>query len=107
MLVHRLLPKDLAPLRPEVERALRASDVPLRHLRVASRRLDRGMPEQPLDRADVHARLEQMGGEPMSKRMRRHALGERASDDGLLQDTLDGGGVMGRPGMSPGKRYDP
>jgi hypothetical protein len=46
--------------------------------------------EQPLDRPNVLAGFEKMGGEPVPQGMWRDALGELTRDYGLLQRALDG-----------------
>src|SRR3954466_2673003 len=88
--MHRRLPEDLALLRTEeVERTLGAPDVPLGHLGVPGRGLDRRVAEQPLDSADVGARLEKVCGEAVTQGMSGDALFEAALDYDLVQYTLD------------------
>ena len=72
-----------------VAAGLRTPDVFKGHFGVASGRLDRRVAEQPLDRANVSARLEKMRREAVSQGVRRHAFGETALNDGLVQDPLD------------------
>ena len=88
--MHVPLPEDLAFLCPEqVERTLGSANVPETHLGVAGRRLDRSVSEQPLDGANVCARLQEMRGESVPKRMGCYTLAEAALDNDLMQDALD------------------
>ena len=59
-----------------VRRALDTTTSAIQHVRVHHRRAHVGVAQQLLDRADVAARLEQVGRERVTKRVRAHALGE-------------------------------
>ena len=64
--------------------------MPFGDLGVASGRLDRRMAQQPLNRANVRAGFEQMGGKSVPQAVGGDALGEAGTDDDRVQDTLDG-----------------
>src|ERR1700740_2569039 len=85
---------DAQPL----ERALDVADRADGDAGVERRRLELRVAEQHLDHANVDALLEQMGGEAVPQRMRRHALGDAreslGGDDGAVE--LAGGDRMGR-----------
>ena len=56
-------------------------------MRIASRRPQRAVTEQYLDRADVGAGLEQMGRKAVTKHMRVHTLANPGYLGGLFQCT--------------------
>ena len=72
---HRLLPESLSLLRTQkVQWASRPGNVPRADVSVQLGRVDRLVPEQHLDRTNVGATLEKMGGERVTKHVRLHPL---------------------------------
>src|SRR6185437_3541845 len=75
-------------LRPGVCLEVRLAHVVGRHVRVHLGRLDAGVAEHLLHAAQVAAALEQVGGERVPQRVRRHVLGDPGLA-GMLADELE------------------